>query len=1487
MHAETNSRRFGYRYQDLIGILRLIDLLNDKADKVYFEKKESQHDRFDDIKMHVGNQLHSYQIKSSYVNNELQIIDFAEKHILDLSQLFISWKELKQEFLGKEILCHIYTTKSISSNNSFKGFVNNAAPVKTTFCENPSDVYHLKSEILDHEHLTEVKNLFVHNAKNNAEIQEFLNALIIETNQPSSPADIPVPIQAQGNLEQVILTKISSLGLSEHPNFFSENNVLSSLFNLVNRDSITPHVITKNDLEKHLRVQRNFGAIKNSIKLDESLYIDTANNLAQLDDQIASNAGSIFGIKGNPGSGKTWLLVKWLQKFRKTHPRIVPIVYYSSISVTEDKDFEVRITQDQLLSNMVNAITTSYSITAATSKYAANIDTFNELLGKLNEIAKRERETIPIVVDGLDHVNRVGERAASIPKEKKTIMDFLNKVTIPERICFVFGTQEGSHLDKLKERFGKDKFYEIEGFDKTHVKSYLEKLKVYNGFITSVNIDIIIQKTSGLPLLVSYLSQQLKSSCDIEKIKRIPVTDGSVKEYYEYLWRDLENGGAPRMLARCFSLLEFSAEVQFLESMCPESLRDGLELDACLDPLLFLLQKNQRDEISIFHDSFREFILVQTNFKNDLQIEYSKRIYDALAKECIFSNARAFRYTIKYALKSKQFDKVAGMVDLKFIDEAMTSLCNREDIRSNLLHAIRAAYEKGDPATILEKSLLKRYTVERYQYLEKHDYKELILQLYPHKISQILVTEDQLNLSLNDTMWFLSEGLSKNIELPYSNMMKIRRDALERTHSDGTVSNDSELIPHYGLLLFHERGIECVISWIAMNCFSLEQIISIFTKILPFSTYDMLQSGDHSLQEYWPAICLFVSLYHNRHTQFQTQFRHLVQDNSIPYFPAFGDFLKRSNTGHNDLIHLIRKVDLSIPDQMSIDVQDLKKYEQQIWLNAYCKNAACLEEYKNEIQQNSTSFFFMIVNLVYQIAVASQKDDSQLTDDDAGELLDALSEFTSYNTETAFNQSRLYSNGVKSYVRSIIKKIIEFIVTQGSFQTKTRLIEVISKIGSKYLFTSLTQDSAYGVVLKHSNELGLKQQILTQISNEIGIGDTQSVVDLCFDRTRLFFQAGDKNTAEQFFKKGIRLTHSYGYHKDFLLYELHETSVLLGGSNYLRRAAKNLDLTEYLDVMTDGDETSSIPSDIIRDTVRMHSGAGYAFAMEYGVDSYRFEESVTNFVESCQLCPVLIRYFLSKTRIVVNRSSYSSSRAFGIRHGLIQECISDGNTALARFFVEDLRIELMRDLPQKTKSMEIRFNRVAEELGLASVGLDLREEAESDQPYEPDQSVDYSYLSPEEAVQLFEQDYGWLQLQPARFSVQLLEMSYFKDRTKTKKLVTKSLLSACIGNDYASLGLIHNFGKYLFLTNQTSKLNQLYQKTEAFLDGLFRDRLLAPQHNFGSLQLRNHDDRSSLYRLRIHCQAVSVTQHGDSKKNVRIYCKLFKIWLTRITWALC
>ena len=1437
---------YGYRYQSLIGILRLIDLLNDKADKVSFEKKESNNDRFDDIKVYVKNQIHHCQIKSSYVNNELKIVDFSSKHILDLSKLFDSWKELQKKFTDKEMFYHVYTTKSVSPNNPLKNFVKKATANKTTFCENRSDVYHLKLEILDHDHLKKIKNSFTADAIDNADIQKFLDVLIIETDQPSNPPEIPIAMSTHGELETIIRNKISNLGLNQQPNRIPDDRVFASLLNLVDRDSTAPHEITKGDLEDYLNVVQNFGAIKNHIEFDESLYVDTTENLAQLNEQAVQNAGGILGITGKPGSGKTWLLTRWLKEFHSTNQDTPPIWYYSSISVTNDSDFETRVTRYQIIRNLVDAIKTSYYITTENNRYAANDASLKELLYKLNEIAKEKQTVIPIVVDGLDHVDRIKERAITIKRQEETVMDFLNEIDIPSHICFVFGSQEGAHLDKLKEKFGCEKFYEIHGFSESETGSYLHKLKVSIELITTENTSLIFQKTSGLPLLVSYLGQQLKTGADIEeKIKNIPMTEGNVKKYYEYLWKNLGNCVYPRIFAKYFSLLEFPIDTEFLECLKPRNQRDGEELGACIKPLIFLLRENQKNEMSIFHDSFREFILKETGFEDSLQIQYSKDIYDALLREDIILNTRTFRYALKYALKSKRFDEIISLVTLEFTDKAMINLCNRYDLRNNLLYAIRAASEKENAITLLEKSLLKRYTMERYQYLENDRFNKLIIRIHPDKLSQILLTEDQLNLPLHDTVRFLGEGLSKKIELPYNNIIKIWNNALNKTTwgKKGRLPEHISL-PDYGVLLFYKNGIKTVASWVSQNPFSLEQTISIFKKIFLLSTYDdILQLRNSSdANEYWPTLRLFAAFHYKKHDQFKIQFEEFMKSDSIPYFSEFGEFLKKSTIPPENFAHLIHRVHLSPPAHGSIVLESFHEYEQQILLNAYCKNITCLEEYETEIRQNPTVFFYKIVSLAYHVSKLSQKPDSRLTCADANKLLNSLSEFINHDTKRSFDEPGYHDRNFQPYMCRIIEKAVKIIVTQDNPNIKTKLVETVSKIATKLSYTSLTLDNTYEMILKHTNDSIFKQLLAGKISDELDMVETQIMVEQCFDKSRLYLQTRDKNMAKEFFEKGILLTFSYGYHKDLFLWEIHRISVLLGKNNYLQRAKSCLDMTEYLDVITDGDETRSIPFEIINDTMNMHSDAGYEIALKYGVDSYEFEKSVIDFVESCSHCSVLIRYFLAKTTIVESHTnSHTSSTAFETRCKLIQECISKNHTALAKLLLNDLRVETMRDLPEKTKSMEKKFNCLAEILGLDIIELNLNEVPKNAQENYPDEIVDYSHLSPEEAIRLFEGHYGW-SWGHSKSADRLLEIAYLKDKEKTDRLITKSLLHWCLNYDSEPQGAIHRFGKYLSITNQVEKLNAFYQRMDLFSKDLFRGYCLETKHDFQFLETHVHED---------------------------------------------
>ena len=53
----------GYHYEFQVGTLRLLDLLERKADKIKFESACNPSDYFDDIKVFYGDQIHHYQVK--------------------------------------------------------------------------------------------------------------------------------------------------------------------------------------------------------------------------------------------------------------------------------------------------------------------------------------------------------------------------------------------------------------------------------------------------------------------------------------------------------------------------------------------------------------------------------------------------------------------------------------------------------------------------------------------------------------------------------------------------------------------------------------------------------------------------------------------------------------------------------------------------------------------------------------------------------------------------------------------------------------------------------------------------------------------------------------------------------------------------------------------------------------------------------------------------------------------------------------------------------------------------------------------------------------------------------------------------------------------------------------------------------------------------------------------------------------------------------
>lgn len=1443
--TNVRSTAFGYRYQNLIGVSRLIDLLNEKAEQVYFEQKETINDKFDDMKVFIKNDVHHYQIKASYSENELKLSDFYTDNLkIELTNLYESWESLTHQFQDKNNYFHIYTTKSIPEKNSLIKYLNKISDNRTIFSENPSTVYTLKSEILNEDKFQKIKEKLQNKGISGQRLNKFLNSLIIEVKQPENPPDIFRLNSEPSPLEKIILDKITNLGLHEPPNNIPQKITHDTLFNLVNKTSVKTTKIDKDTLEEFLDIKRNFDSIKNAIDFDENQYVLTLNEIAKLNEQLSKSSGDIMCIKGKPGCGKSWLLTKWCKEFEKNNSDSPPIWYYSSISVTDDDAFEKRITKQQIINNLRDEIRSSYNIEEESDKYAATIKKLQELINQLGIIGVTKSKVIPIIIDGLDHVTRIKQRSMNLSERDETVLDFINEIKIPKGVCFVFGTQEGAHLNNLKIKFGEEKFHEIFGFNESETKIYLEKLEVKPDLLQTENIKIIFEKTRGLPLLANYLGKILKGKEKFDDVKDIPITDGNVGVYYQYLFQGLNVASNTRIFARYLSLLEFASGNVFLDMLRPSSTRDGEELNSCLNPLLPLLRENKREEISIFHDSFREFILTKTDFSQELQLSYTADIYNALKKASLVNNSISFRYAMKYALKAQKFDEIVKIVNLEYVDNAMNNLVNRNDLENNISYAIRASYEKNSFILILEKGLLRRYTIERYEYLNSYQFDELILRLYPDRIEKLLVTEDRLNFSLNETLWFLANSIKNQIDLPYEYIFEIWEKTLSKTKRGqiGYLPEDTTL-SDFAIVVFVVKGSDAIVNWINKNDFSLMDTTSILIALFKFMNYDSfeeLRSHITLSEEYNLAISLHAYAYYKRTKQFVDNLKLVTEKHTDLIFKiGFKRILLTPHVTSEMITPLLRQITIEIPQHRDINVSNLKEFEMQVMLNSYCDNSAELQNYQNRISIMPNNLFKQTLNLIFQYGKLRGLK-SKLSIQDAKEMLVSLQYFIDYYDDRLFDEPGYWDKDFKSYMKNKMENVFKLIIENGSKEIKDELLELVLKMGNKYMFTSLSIDDALRILLKYSDE-DLSDKIKSKISYNISFYTTQEMVDSCLDKSLLCLQANKIEESKQFFEKAIEFTFSYGYHKDLHLYEIQEISHLIKDENYLVRTKNIMNLTEYLDIITDGDETNQIPNEVIGDSMEHNSTASFDIALLYGIDSFVFEEALSQFAKKCKDCPTIIRYFLAKTRVIHGLSHrYTSREAFSIRIGVITEAIEKNDFKLARFLLEDLRIELERDFPERYKHFQDEFNKLANQSSVQLLKLENIHDIEESISHE-NSTLDYSDLKPEELIKEFEQNYGW-SWGHSRHTDNLLITSYNKDKSKTEKLMITSLANRCLNYHYEPQGAISVFGRYLSSTNQQQILKNLYEKIIPLVNSLFRNRDLLKKHDFDFLDSFISDD---------------------------------------------
>ena len=165
-------------------------------------------------------------------------------------------------------------------------------------------------------------------------------------------------------------------------------------------------------------------------------------------------------------------------------------------------------------------------------------------------------------------------------------------------------------------------------FSESETQDYLKNKRGLSG-LSHADIVEIHRKCEGLPLYLQYAAEIILSSDTIpEAIAALsPATGGDIRNYYGLLWEEFDRVGMAdaRHLCAVMACLRFSVHRDELRSIQGSLNRPRFE-DAykCMSHLL----RDFDERLSVFHNSFREFVISQL---------HPDWIHEIKTKHCHFS----------------------------------------------------------------------------------------------------------------------------------------------------------------------------------------------------------------------------------------------------------------------------------------------------------------------------------------------------------------------------------------------------------------------------------------------------------------------------------------------------------------------------------------------------------------------------------------------------------------------------------------------------------------------------------------------------------------------------------------------------------------------------------------------------------------------------------------------------------------------------------
>ncbi|WP_431867490.1 ATP-binding protein [Microbacterium paraoxydans] len=703
----------GYAYQDIVTGNAFVDLLLGTVASIRVDLKDFEGDRFDDLSIaYADGRRVRLQIKHTTTDRELSQNTFTA-----------DGRGLRLDILLRSLL----TDLGSNPETTYRVVVRDGQPddklvsvlVAVELSEDPGEPlpgittrrYRFGPDLLGRS----ASWATLLSGFTEEEIRRACARLVIDVDAPAASLSFSEPGPADAALTQRAAVE---LGAGRPPNVHrSPEDVALRLVYAATKARATTGKVTRASIAADVGLTTDFGAVREGSPVESALAVEreaATTTVTDRIDDVAQHGGRVV-LVGEPGAGKSWLSEQIADAYR-TKDWIVAR-HHCWLGET-DTDRSQRVLIDVVIGSLLNQldIQAPHAVAGIRPRFAATTETLTKALRDCR--SKYPGRQILLIVDGLDHINRVRGRniGEGTADPARAVVNQLAGVDLPEGSCLLFASQPGAHLNDANSSGGitlhmpRMSTEELAAMAERHaVFKYPENDATVTNNDRRDIVDLIDARSNGNALYATYLCRYATGtslagqSADVPttaaevigRLRRVPDTANDLDAYYQHLLNSLTDGElvAVGALAVC----DFALTRDELGQVFPvyEPLLDGAL--GTLAPVLVSLPG--AGGLKVHHESLSRFI------RRDKPEAWLRTIRqsaaDWLRDRGFFVDTRAFRNLPQLLGDLEQHDELAALVDRDFVSNSIAQLQPPEAIRNVLATVATAAQAHRDWKTLI------------------------------------------------------------------------------------------------------------------------------------------------------------------------------------------------------------------------------------------------------------------------------------------------------------------------------------------------------------------------------------------------------------------------------------------------------------------------------------------------------------------------------------------------------------------------------------------------------------------------------------------------------------------------------------------------------------------------------------------------------------------------------------------------------------------